>query len=63
MECIYVRKYTLSITPQTSDQNLGKYKACTQKKKLRIWNVEIKLNVQQKHLALQEVFSNIDHRK
>jgi len=63
MECIYVCRYTLSITPQTSDQNLGKYKTCTQKKKLRIWGVEIKLIVQQKNLALQEVFSNIDHRK
>jgi hypothetical protein len=41
--------YALSITPQTSVGSLGKYKACTQKKKLSIWDVEIKLIVQQKN--------------
>ena len=34
---------------QVTDESLGKHKAFTQKKKLKIWDDEIKLIVQQTH--------------
>jgi hypothetical protein len=54
--------YALSIIPrhQTKVWENTKY---VHRKKLRMWDVEIKLIAQQKHLALQEVFSNKDQRK
>jgi hypothetical protein len=33
---------------------LGKYKACTEKKKLKVWDDEIKLTVQKKNLEFKK---------
>jgi len=43
-------------------KSMGKYKAFTQKKKLKIWDNEIKLIVQQKNFIVQEVSSDIQQK-
>jgi hypothetical protein len=40
-----------TIISQAADRSSGKYKAFTLKKKMKIWDDEIKLIVQQKNLA------------
>jgi hypothetical protein len=45
------------------DKSLGKCTAIMQKKKLKIWDDEIKLIVQQKKFSIQEVSSKKDHRQ
>jgi hypothetical protein len=42
---------TKIITLQAGDEGFGKYKAYTRKKKLKLWDDEIKLIVQEKNLA------------
>jgi hypothetical protein len=42
------------IISQAADENLGKYKACTEKKKLKVWDNEIKLTVQEKNLEFKK---------
>jgi len=42
---------TKIIISQAGDESLGKYKAYTRKKKLKLWDDEIKLIVQEKNLA------------
>jgi hypothetical protein len=43
-----------TIISQAADESVGKYKAFTQKKKLKIWDDEIKLIIQQKNLACKK---------
>jgi len=38
-----------TIISQAADESLGKYKACREKKKLKVWDDEIKLTVQKKN--------------
>jgi len=42
---------TKIISSQTGDESLGNYKAYTRKKKLKLWDDEMKLIVKEKNLA------------
>jgi hypothetical protein len=52
-----------TIISQAAYKSLGKCKAIVQKKKLKIWDDEIKLIAQQQKISIQEVSSKktIDH--
>jgi hypothetical protein len=54
--------YALSIIPR-HQMKVWENTKHVHRKKLRMWDVEIKLIVQQKHLAPQDVFSNKDQGK
>ena len=49
-----VWRNTKIIISQTAGKSMGKYKAFTQNKRLKIWDDEIKLTVQQKKQAYKK---------